>query len=90
MIDKNKEEQRNLRKFGITLEEYNLKLKKQNNKCMICGKTTEDNGKALAVDHNTEEIRDLLCNNCNVLIGFLKEDLKLSIKLTEYIRRWVK
>lgn len=79
-------------KFGMTLDQYNLKLSKQRGKCNICGITEEQNKKRLAVDHNhqTGEIRDLLCNNCNVLIGFLKEDLKVSLNLTKYIRRWRK
>lgn len=95
IYENNRDEARNdrlKRKFGITLKEYNKKLEKQKKECAVCGKTPEGNGKALAVDHNHEtgEIRDLLCNNCNVLIGFLKEDLDLSLNLTKYIRRWVK
>jgi hypothetical protein len=63
------------RKFGISLKEYQVRLDGQGNKCIICGRTPEENGKMLAVDHNhtTGVIRDLLCNNCNACLGFIEK-----------------
>ena len=80
------------RDFGITLEEYNKKLKKQNNKCMVYGNTPKENRKALAIDHNhnTGEVRDLLCGNCNAAVGFLKENIVIAKEMVKYIRRWSK
>ena len=75
------------RKFGITFEEYEEKLKLQNNQCYICKKSVEDNGKALAVDNATGKVRDLLCNNCNVVVGFLNEQIDLCDKVKKYIFR---
>ena len=91
----NKDVVRNYRlkeKFGITLGEYNKKLKNQKNKCMICGKTTEENGRALGVDHNHEtgEVRDLLCGNCNSAVGFVQENVVIAKKIVKYIGRWSK
>ncbi len=81
-----------MRKFGITLEEYNTKLEEQNNKCIICSKTVEENGKSLAVDHNhdTGEVRDLLCGNCNAAVGFVQENVVIAKKMVKYIERWSK
>ncbi len=78
-----------LRKFGITLDQYNELLKSQDNKCAICGISPEQNGKALAVDHNhkTGIVRSLLCGCCNAAVGFLKENSDLAIKVSEYIRK---
>lgn len=89
----NKEAVRNdrlKRKFGITLKEYNIKLDNQKSKCMICGKTAEDNKKALAVDHNHEtgEVRDLLCGNCNAAVGFVQENVAIAKKMVKYIEGW--
>jgi len=66
-----------LRSFNITLDEYNSLLEKQEYKCAICGKTDIENGKMLAVDHchKTNKNRELLCNNCNVAIGFLHDNI---------------
>lgn len=78
------------RKFGITLKEYNEKLISQEEKCAICGKVVEDNGKALAVDHNhnTGEVRGLLCNNCNAAVGFVGENIDIAKKMIKYLERW--
>ena len=80
------------RKFGITLTDYNNKLKQQEGKCMICNMTEQQNGKRFAVDHNhvTGEIRNLLCANCNAAIGFLQENVKIANKAVEYLMRWSK
>lgn len=89
--DKKKVRNKRLKsKFGITLKEYNKLLKKQKNKCAICGMTTEENGKSLAVDHNhmTNKIRELLCNNCNIAIGFINEDISIAKKLIKYLKKW--
>src|SRR3546814_5310518 len=55
------------RKYGITIEQYDELLKKQGGGCGLCGKTPEEEGKSLAVDHNhvTNEIRGVLCSYCN-------------------------
>jgi len=89
---RNREKQLNfnlLRKFGITLEQYNKQLTDQDGKCIICGKTPEENGKRLAVDHNhtTGKNRDLLCNNCNVTIGFIEKNRIDADKLKWYLER---
>lgn len=80
------------RKFGITLNEYNEKLFSQEEQCAICGKSVENNGKALAVDHNhnTGEVRGLLCNNCNVAVGFVDENIDIARKMIKYLERWSK
>ena len=79
-------------KFGITLDDYNNKLKNQEGKCMICNINMEQTGKNLAVDHNhsTGEVRDLLCGNCNAAIGFLQENVEIAKKAVEYLMRWSK
>lgn len=69
-------DQKMRRKFGISLQEYRVMLDKQGKRCMICGRTPEENGKALAIDHDhkTGVVRDLLCNNCNACLGFIENN----------------
>ena len=72
-------------KYGITLEEYDSMVKKQENKCLICG---SDNGSIeLSVDHNhlTGGIRGLLCTSCNVGIGCFKDSPELLQKAISYL-----
>ncbi|GAG89702.1 unnamed protein product [marine sediment metagenome] len=58
----------------------------QNEKCAICGKffTTPSDAN---IDHNHEtgEVRGLLCQQCNSGLGFFKDDVELTIRATEYL-----
>ena len=76
-----------LKKYGLTIERYNKILEQQNNKCVICGNMNND--KRLVVDHNWKngEVRGLLCKNCNVSLGNLKEDINLFYKCIEYLNK---
>jgi hypothetical protein len=66
-------------RYGITQEQYEEMLSEQNGGCAICGITEATNGRRLAVDHDhqTGEVRGLLCNNCNVAVGII-ENSKLK------------
>jgi hypothetical protein len=73
--------------FGIDLLQYKLLLEKQNYCCLICGMTQKENGKDLAVDHSpiTGKIRGLLCKNCNVGLGYFKDQPTLIRKAADYL-----
>ena len=75
------------RKFGITLEEYEAKLKNQKYCCAICGTHQNKLGLRFAVDHNhtTGEVRDLLCGQCNVAVGMVKEDITILSSMISYL-----
>jgi hypothetical protein len=71
------------RKYGISLEDKKQMLVKQSNKCQICN--TELQLKQAVVDHchTHGNVRGLLCNSCNSLLGFSKDNvttLKNAIK----------
>ncbi len=55
------------------MDYYNL-LEKQYNKCGICKINKCFTGKSFAIDHdhNTGEVRGLLCRSCNVAVGWYK------------------
>lgn len=74
-------------KFGITLEQYNFLLEKQNNVCLICGELCKT-GKMLAVDHchNTNKIRGLLCQYCNTGLGQFRDRIDLLNKAIDYLK----
>jgi hypothetical protein len=50
-------------------------LKEQNNSCAICGVHVEESATRFVIDHNheTNTVRGILCNNCNVGLGFFKD-----------------
>lgn len=55
-------------KYGLTVQQFEDLVKKQDGKCAICGQA-----KPLNVDHNheTEIVRGLLCTRCNTTLGVL-------------------
>lgn len=75
------------RKYGITLEQYEYQLNIQLGGCAVCKQACET-GNRLAVDHNhsTGKIRGLLCKNCNIALGALKEDEDLIWNMLEYLK----
>ena len=56
--------------YGISFVDYAMQLYRQRGVCAICQKPCPS-GKRLAVDHNHEtgELRGLLCINCNVALA---------------------
>lgn len=72
------------RKFGITIDEYNEMVEAQNGRCAICGCAVE----VLVIDHDhrTGTVRALLCNGCNVGIGYFKENVDIMLAAISYLR----
>ena len=72
---------------GVTDTQYQDLLKLQDYKCAICNKTIAENQKNLGVDHchTTNIIRGLLCNNCNLGIGYFQDDINILRKTIEYL-----
>jgi hypothetical protein len=83
-----------LRYYKITLAEYRNLQEIQQGLCAIClnpEQSRHQNGvlRELAVDHNhtTNEVRGLLCSNCNLAIGKFKDDTSLLAKAIEYLQK---
>ena len=77
-------------KYNITDTEYDDKLKEQNYSCSICKIQRKDCVKDFAIDHChvTNNVRGLLCNNCNSGIGFLKDDISILLSAIEYLNKY--
>lgn len=76
------------RKFGMTPEDYEAMLERQNGCCAIC-RTDEPGGRGKwHIDHchETNEVRGLLCQSCNMGIGQLKDDVNLLQKAIGYLK----
>jgi Recombination endonuclease VII len=73
-------------KYKLSLEDFQNLFEKQNGVCAIC-KEPETAGRLLAIDHNHEtgEIRGLLCTNCNLGLGKFKDSPELLRIAQEYV-----
>lgn len=78
-----------LKKYGLTLEEYEALLALQDGKCAICGSSdpSRSGWASMPVDHDHEtgQVRGLLCDDCNNGIGRFKDDPELLRKAIVYL-----
>lgn len=63
-----------LRKYGLSEEEFDDRVNRQNEHCAICGRELTGFGLGdttyhLDHEHSTGKARGVLCNTCNVLTG---------------------
>lgn len=74
--------------YGITHIHYNEMLAKQNGCCEICGIHHTQLIKRLAVDHchTTSKIRGLLCQQCNLLLGYAKDSQDILANAISYLK----
>ena len=83
--------------YGISIEDYEKMFAEQKGLCFVCNRPESRRAKsgvlmALDVDHNhqTGEVRKLLCHGCNVSIGFLEENPDRMRALAVYIESFYK
>lgn len=81
--------------YNLDAQQYLDMINKQNNCCAICNKPEHrilktGDIKPLSVDHNhtTGEVRALLCNDCNALLGFAKENIGVLQNAITYISKY--
>lgn len=78
------------KKYGISYEMYELILKNQNYKCAICltdSPKRTNNGALWVVDHdhNTGQVRGVLCNTCNLGLGYFHDSTENLSNAIEYL-----
>ena len=71
---------KSIKRHGLTKEEYNALVVKG---CAICGANPER--LRFDHDHQTDEFRGLLCNECNVGLGMFNDDVERMIDATTYL-----
>lgn len=74
--------------FGISIEDYDKMLERQNYSCAICQMHYSSFKRNLAVDHChlTRKVRGLLCFDCNSGIGKLKDSVEVLNKAINYLK----
>lgn len=82
-------------RFGLPWREmkalYDVQYTKQDGKCAICGTTEYGKNRnrfAFDHDHQTGELRGLLCNSCNYALGQFKDDRSRLESAVRYLREY--
>ena len=80
-----------LRKYGLTKEGYYAILDKQGGTCATCPATTSGHNMTdlLLIDHchETNTVRGLLCQDCNLLLGCIKDEPKRLVAAHFYLKK---
>lgn len=77
------------RLYGLSIEQFQNMEKAQNGLCAICNNPEQNpQKKKLSVDHchTTGKVRGLLCHNCNVVLGLIKEDSRILESIKQYLK----
>lgn len=76
------------RDYGITRAEFEAAKEKQGGLCAICRRPQSKRGHDLHIDHDhsTGKFRALLCDPCNVGLGFFADDMERLAAAIEYLR----
>jgi len=77
-------------KFGISIAEYDRRLAVQGDKCGICRRPQTQFKTRFAVDHDheTNQVRGLLCIVCNVRLGWLEAQSEETHATIVYLENW--
>jgi len=73
-------------KYNINTQIYEDMLFGQSFKCAICNNDFE-NRKKVKIDHchNSNKVRGLLCNGCNLALGHVKDNVEILSRMITYL-----
>ena len=77
-----------LRKYGLTLEEYCQMLEDQEGSCAICGRSfTKEFYPNVDHNHTTSKVRGLLCTPCNRGLGLFQDNPDILRAAATYLEK---
>lgn len=74
----------NVSKYGLLPGEYLAMEQNQFGRCAICGQTPK-RGLVVDHDHETGDVRGLLCFSCNSGLGFFRDNIRLLAGAIVYL-----
>lgn len=76
-----------LKRYGLTIEDYNVLFAKQGGCCAGCKYHQTEFNRNFAVDHDhlTGKVRGLLCVGCNLILGYAEDRQETLSNLIKYL-----
>lgn|SRR5208282_49078 len=76
-----------LNRFGPSAQEhYKIQGQKQENRCAICNRPMAKPNRDHC--HNSQNLRGLLCRECNIGLGLFGDSIELLSKAIAYLQFW--
>lgn len=77
------------RNYGLSSVDFERMRASQKGRCAICRSLPDEPHGVLVVDHDhmTDRVRQLLCNNCNMAVGLLRDNPVTATELVVYLLR---
>jgi hypothetical protein len=77
-----------VRAYGISAAEYDTLLDSQGGACKICGSRNPGGQGRFHTDHDhaVGRVRGLLCQRCNAMLGFARDDRSILESAVLYLR----
>jgi len=72
-------------RHGITPEEFWAMYEEQDGTCPVCDKAINAEGSAIDHNHETGEVRGILCKSCNRALGLLGDSPETMARAEEYL-----
>lgn len=72
-------------KYGITMKDKLKLIREQSNQCKICLENFDDNKLRVDHCHKTGKVRAVLCDDCNLALGLVKENKKTLERMIDYL-----
>jgi len=77
-------------RYGISSEQKQELFESQGSRCAGCGSDNPQSNRGwnLDHDHETGEVRGVLCKPCNLILGLADDSTEQLEGLIEYLRSW--
>lgn len=76
------------RKYGAGKDHYEKMVLKNNGQCPGCNRKEEEFGGRWCIDHchQTGNVRGLICHNCNIALGQVRDEIETLLRLAKYLQ----
>lgn len=81
-------EQKLVQTKGVTFAERDALFEAQGSMCAVCGTTEPKRCWTVDHDHKTNQVRGVLCTNCNLLLGHAHDDTSVLASAISYLKQF--
>lgn len=75
-----------LKKYDLTVEQHKQIYVNQNGCCALCGIPVSYDKIHTDHNHQTNQVRELLCPRCNIFVGFIENNSELVQPVLKYLK----